>query len=531
MGLLTWTKSLLQRESKADPAMAVGLQFYSPGQVVWSEKNYQAFTREGYRRNGTVYTCINKIAGIASGIKWKLYTDESMSREIEKHPLLDLWKKPNPNMATGAFIEQVFGFWHMSGNSYIYANRLSDNTPPVELWPLRPDRVKIVVGDSGVGGYIYGYGSSVAQDFDLADIMHLKFPAYDDDFYGLSPIEVASNLIDQQNEGNAWNTAVMQNQGKPAGLLSTKGYLTEEQRSQVKEELRRKFSGKRNAGMPLVLEADLTWQQMSITPYELDWLQSRELNTRDIAAIFDVAPELAGDSAGKTYANQKEAKIALYTDNVLPKMDRCRDHTNMWLVPMYPDLKQMGAYFTYDTADIEVLQELYQAKRKAQIEQVNALWESGLLMQCDAQKELDIPVNPNGRVYRLGAILVREEKIGAYADQSLSVPAVPPKGQPEPLNLPPAQIVDSQPPADKPQQGDENAAPSDNRDGNASDNADSKPGKSMVVDEPVEQKVDREAALEWLEKNWGHRINPQKAAKEENRAVKPYSSRDMYREF
>jgi HK97 family phage portal protein len=449
MGMITWAKSLFKREYKVDPAYGVAMQFYSPGQPIWSEKNYQAFTREGYRRNGTAYTCVNKIAGVASGIKWKLYKDDSMTREIEKHALLDLWKMPNTKHATGMFVEQVFGYWHISGNSYLYANRLHPTQPPFELFTLRPDRMKIVVGEKDIAGYIYGYGASAAQDFDVADVMHLKFPGYDDDFYGLSPIEVASNLIDQQNEGNSWNTALMQNAGKPASVFTSKGFLTEEQRSQVREELRRRYSGKRNSGMPLILEADMTWQQMSMSPYELDWLQSRELNTRDIASIFDIAPELVGDSAGKTFANQKEAKLALYTDNVLPKMDRFRDHLNMWLVPMYKDLKAMGAYFTYDTVDIEVLQELYQAKRQAQIDQVNALWNSGLLMQCDAQKQLEIPVNKQGNVYKIGAILVREEDVETYAEQSLSQPAAPPMPEPEPL-LPPAQIIDALPPPKKP---------------------------------------------------------------------------------
>jgi HK97 family phage portal protein len=453
MGIIDWTKNVFSRQSKSDPSYAVATQFFSPGQPVWSDKTYQAFTREGYRRNGTVYNCINKISGVASGIKWKLYTDETMTREIKSHDLLTLWKKPNAKHGTGSFVEQVFGFWHISGNSYIYANRINPNEAPVELWALRPDRTKIVVGEKDINGYVYGYGTSVVQDFDVTEVLHIKFPAYDNDFYGLSPIEVASNLIDQQNEGNAWNTALMQNAGKPASVFFAKGYLTTEQRSQMKEELRRRYSGKRNSGMPLLLEGDMTWQQMSMSPYELDWLESRELNTRDIASIFDVAPELVGDSAGKTFANQKEAKVSLYTDNVIPKMDRFRDHLNAWLVPMFPDLKQKGAYFTYDTNDIEILQELYQAKRQALIDQTVSLWENGLLLQCDAQEQLALPINKSGRVYRLGGILVPEDDIEKYAEQALTMPAAPPPALAEPLNLPPAQIVDSAPPTKKPQNG------------------------------------------------------------------------------
>lgn len=444
MWLVDRARTLLKRQQKSDPTYGVAMQFFNPGQPIFSEKSYRAFVSEGYRRCGTVYNCINKIAGAAAGIKWKLYTDRTMNREITSHPLLDLWNNPNPRQGRGEFIEQSFGYWHMAGNMYTYANRPNPNEPPVELWTIRPDWMKIVAGQSDIAGYVYGWGTPKARDFDPEEIMHIKFPAYDDDLYGLSPVEVAMYLVDQQNEGQAWNTALMQNAGKPASVFFSKGYLTLEQRTQVRQELLKRYSGKRNAGMPMVLEADMTWQAMSMAPYELDWIQSREMNTRDIAAIFDIAPELVGDSAGKTFANQKEAKQALYTENVLPKLDRYEDHTNMWLVPMFDDLKSMGAYLAYDRKDIEALADLYAAAAKAKSDKATALWNSG---QCDlytAQVMQDgVKPDPNGKgIYKIGAILVRSEDLPVYAQQALQHPSAPPSPTPEnappsPLALPP----------------------------------------------------------------------------------------------
>lgn len=435
---LSWFGSTLGR--KSDPTYGISAQFFSPGAPVWSSRDYRTYVSQGYRRCGTVYTCVNKIAGAAAGINWKLYKDRSLSREITSHPLLDLWRAPAPRMGSGSFIEQVFGYWHLAGNSYIYANRPNKNGPPVELWPLRPDLMKIVAGTGDIGGYVYGYGTSRARDFDVEEILHLKFPSYDDEFYGLSPIEVAMQLVDQQNEGNAWNTALMQNAGKPASVFFSKGYLTLEQRTQVRQELLKRYSGKRNAGMPMVLEADMTWQSMAMSPYELDWLQSRELNTREIAAIFDVAPEIIGDAEGKTYANQREAKQSLYTENVLPKLDRVADHANSWLVPMYPDLAASGAWFTYDKKDIEVLAELYTAAQQAISEQATGMWNSGQCSLRMAQQMQGLPKRPKVYldVYKFGAILVREADLEEYAIQALQKPAGPPMPVPEPLLNQPA---------------------------------------------------------------------------------------------
>jgi HK97 family phage portal protein len=431
-GVRNWLSDAIGR--KSDPSYAISAQFFNPGAPVWSSKDYRTYVSQGYRKCGTVYTCINKISSAAAGIKWKLYTDPSMSREITSHALLDLWRTPGPRMGTGYFVEQCFGYWHLSGNCYLYANRPAKNAPPVELWPMRPDLMKVVAGTTDIAGYVYGYGTNRARDFDVEEIMHLKFPSYDDEFYGLSPIEVAMQLVDQQNEGNAWNTALMQNAGKPASVFFSKGYLTLEQRTQVRQELLKRYSGKRNAGMPMVLEADMTWQSMAMSPYELDWLQSRELNTREIAAIFDVAPELVGDSAGKTFANQKEAKQSLYTENVLPKMDRYVGHLNSWLVPMYDDLKQMGAWFCYDKKDIEVLAELYTAAQQAISEQADRMWMNGEIDLYTAQQMQGQKPDPNGKgIYRLGGILLRSKDFDTYAQQALQKPAAPPAPIPESL--------------------------------------------------------------------------------------------------
>ena len=441
MGVWQGIKAVAKRVTGApqgnDPNFGSSMQMYTPGQPIWSDKNYATFVRSGYKKNPTVYACINKIASTAAGIEWRLYTDRAMVKTYPTHSLLDLWRKPNPSVpGSGSFVELCFGFWHMSGNNYIWSYRPSPEAPPLALWPLRPDRMKAVAGNNKIENYVYGYQTSDPQIYEIPDILHMKFPAYDDDIYGLSPIEVASYFADQNNEAMGWNTSLMQNAGRPASVFFAKNYLTPEQREQIKAELRRKYSGKRNAGMPLILESDMTWQNMSLSPMELDWLKSRELNTRDIAAIFDIAPELIGDSAGKTFANVAEARQALYLENVLPKLDRFRDYLNSWLVPMYPDLKASGAFFSYDQKDIEALQGLYQQAKDATHARARADWMAGGITLDEYRDAIGMKPAKYGKVYRIGLVVVSEDSMEDYADQSLEAPATAPVALPEPLNIP-----------------------------------------------------------------------------------------------
>lgn len=416
-----------------DPNYGASMQMWTPGQPVWTDKNYLSFVKNGYRKNPTVYACINKTNSGFAGINWKLYVDRDCKKTIDSHALLDRWHKPNPSMpGTGSFNEQVSGYWHMSGNSYIWAYRLTPESPPLALWPLRPDRMKAVWNGRNVEEYIYGYESNNPTFYNTADMLHMKFPAFDDDVYGLSPIEIASYLSDQNNEAQGWNTALMQNSGRPASAFFAKSFLTPEQRNQVKEELRRKFQGKRNAGMPLVLEADMTWQNVSMSPLELDWLQSRQANKQEICGVFDIAPELIGDSAGKTFANVSEAREALYTENILPKLDRYADYLNGWLVPMYPDLVRSGAYFYYDKNDIEALQDLIQKQKKEIHDRARADWLAGGMTLAEYCEIIgaEPPKFGNVRSFPSSVVLISEDSLEEFSDQS-----APPEPDP---TLPPA---------------------------------------------------------------------------------------------
>src|SRR5439155_15181361 len=123
-----------------DPNYGTSLQIITPGQPVWTPKNYANFVKEGYRRTAAVYAAINKISSAASGITWRLYEDRTMEREIEEHPLLDLWRKPNLNESSGAFMEKLSGFWHLSGMEYICAFGPKKTGTPLALRQIRPDR-------------------------------------------------------------------------------------------------------------------------------------------------------------------------------------------------------------------------------------------------------------------------------------------------------------------------------------------------------------------------------------------------------
>ncbi len=313
------------------------------GQARWTPRRYDRLAEEGYRRNVIAFRCIRTIAQNAAAIPWLLYDGP---RELEHHPLLSLLARPNPQTGTVAFFEAVYAYQQISGNAYVEAVRADQETAPRELWSLRPDRVRVVPGSTGLpAAYEYAVsGKTVRWVMDphtgQGDILHLKGFHPTDDWYGQGALEAALLAIDQHNAASNWNQALLQNAARPSGALvyapkEGPALLSEDQFRRLRQELEEQVEGAANAGRPLLLEGGLEWRAMSLSPSDMDWRQGRDAVAREIALAFGVPPQLIGLPDAQSYANYREARLAFYEDTVLPLVFSLRDALNGWLVPLF----------------------------------------------------------------------------------------------------------------------------------------------------------------------------------------------------
>lgn len=373
---MAWRDVFPWLKRKASKVTAAIVAVVWPRQAVYPKTNFHSLAKNGFEGNIYVYRAVMTIAQACAGIPWRLYQKPrsrgAKPREIEDHPLLKLWNRPNPEQGGTRFRRDLVAYLILAGNAYIEAVRPTTRVaPPLELWLLRPDRVKVIADPKNrIGGYEYSVGS-YRETFAPEDVLHLRMFAATDDWYGLSPVAVAMKVVAMQNSGEEWNTALLQNFGRPPFVLLYKGtdgsaYMDDEQFERLKRELREEWGGPENAGIPKLLEGDMEVVQLGMRPTDVDWVQGDMQAGRKIAIALGVPPELLGDSSQKTYSNYKEARQSFYTETVLPLMDELRDEFNNWLVPMYDD----RLYLDYDRDEIEALQD----DRKAIVERLKEAW-------------------------------------------------------------------------------------------------------------------------------------------------------------
>jgi HK97 family phage portal protein len=344
-------------EGKASRAGAI-VALHSAGRPVWTPRNYPALARAGYMKNPVVYRAVRMVSEAAASIPWLLYEGTA---ELDDHPLLALLKHPNTHQAGADFFEALYGHLLVSGNAYVEA--VSDPVDGAirELYALRPDRMSVVPDATGwPAAFEYAVNGRVVR-FDQDDggkipaILHVAQFHPLDDYYGFPPLEAAQVSLDVHNAANAWNKALLDNAARPSGALVYKGEnganLSEEQFDRLREELTANFSGSGNAGRPLLLEGGLTWQTMSMTPHDMDFMQLKHGAAREIALAFGVPPMLLGIPGDNTYANYREANLAFWRQTVLPLVSRFANALGGWLGPAWGERLRLS----FDADQVEAL--------------------------------------------------------------------------------------------------------------------------------------------------------------------------------
>ncbi|MED4914367.1 phage portal protein [Parageobacillus thermoglucosidasius] len=372
---------------------------------IWTPARFDKLAEEGFSRNVWVYRCVMVTAQHVASVPLLLYQKRGKKLvEIETHPLLDLLNKPNPLQSKHEFLESWAAFLLLSGNSYIEMNG-PNRGAPTELWAWRPDRTTIIPGgDNLIQAYRYTVNGRYV-DVPAERIIHNKFFAPLDDFYGLGPIQVAARVIDQDNAANAWNAALLQNSGRPSGAFLAKKPLNDKQFERTKYQLRQEYAGANSAGKIMLLEGDVDWKEMSLSPRDMDFIESKKMNRLEICAVFGVPPELVGDHEHATYSNYKEARASFYIETVLPLLDKLIDKLNAQLVPLFGD----DLVLAYDTDQIPALQENLEVLWKRAIEGLT----NGMLELNEARQMVGYGNIKGGNVRYIPATFIQVDEDGS----------------------------------------------------------------------------------------------------------------------
>lgn len=324
-------------EQKASRALSV--HYNNLPHAVWMPENYRSFVNQGFKINVVAYQAIMKIANSIGSIRWTAY--DASGTQLTSSPFLDLINKPNPMQSRQEFWRQKVALLLLAGNGF--DERIVNGSRVLELWTLRPDRMEIKPGPTGLPAY-YEYrhgGSRVRFAADTlrgdSDIRHVRLFSPDHDWFGQSPMTAARFGISQHNEAMNWLMRLLQNSARPSGALELAAdqNLSDEQFKRLREEVETQYSGSGNAGRPMLLEGGMKWNAMSLSPNDMAIIETKDSAARDISLAFGVPPLLLNIPGDNTYSNYREARLGFFEDTVIPLVDMLAQEMNEWLSPYF----------------------------------------------------------------------------------------------------------------------------------------------------------------------------------------------------
>lgn len=246
-----------------------------------------------------VYACANLLAGTVSSLPLMVYSETDGKRRLARdtQTFFVLHDQPNDVMTASDFWQAMVLQWALRGNAYAQIFR-DESGEVVALWPLSADQMDVFLYE---GKLYYSYtknGKSTVLDRD--QVLHIK--GVGTGIKGFSKLEFMASSVYEADRTQQFATATATNFGKPSGVLTVDHIFKDpEQREKVKNTL----IGFKNGGPAklAVLEADMKFQQVSLTPEESQLLETRRYGVEEICRWFGVPPVLIGASGATTWGS------------------------------------------------------------------------------------------------------------------------------------------------------------------------------------------------------------------------------------
>jgi HK97 family phage portal protein len=304
-----------------------------------------------YSSVGTIFAIVDRITTATAAAHWHLYRSAKPGQErteVFVHPALELWKQPNPFYDQSEFIEAIQQHLDLVGETIWYVGRSNANIgPPLELWPIRPDRVQPVPDPvKFISGWVYTIPGEQPMPWTVAEVIQLKRPNPLDPYRGLGPVQSILVDIDSERYSATWNRNFFINGAEPGGIIQVDRHLSDAEFEELTTRWQEQHQGVANAHRVAVLEQG-TWVDRKFTQRDMQFEQMRGMNREIIREAFGFPKPMLGATDDVNRANAEAAEVVFARWLIDPRLKRIKRALNEKLLPMY-GTSGAGLEFDYD---------------------------------------------------------------------------------------------------------------------------------------------------------------------------------------
>jgi HK97 family phage portal protein len=274
-----------------------GIQFGEPFTKVYDRS--QDYGIDGALQVSAVWASVELLTDNIASLPLFVYRKatgpeghKTLARDTQLYELLHT--SPNRRHTSVEYWQYMTLNYLVRGNAYARLVR-NDAGEVIEMWPLSSDQVEVEVLKDRSVIYKYSYEGQIAV-YNEDSILHWKDKG--NGTIGMSRLDYMRSSVGLAIDAQNHSRNTFRKSGKRPGVFMIDKLLTAEQRNAI----RANYSGLVEGSEDdlLVLEAGAKFEALSLSPVDLQMMETRRFSVEDIARWFGIPSVMINDTAKTT---------------------------------------------------------------------------------------------------------------------------------------------------------------------------------------------------------------------------------------
>jgi HK97 family phage portal protein len=375
--------NFLFNKSKLQEVMAAYAHDFIAGEDVRPIENYNAIAFSA------VFACFRVLAETFASVpvlEYKRLEKNERERTDDTGLYKVLHGKPNELMSSYNFAEAMMYQLNSGGNAI--AIKLKNYAGDVVgLFPIEWDRVRIEFNkEKNVLEYEIDRKDKYTRD----QIFHVPGPSMNG-VIGMSILEYAAQAINLGMTYEKFGNSFYRNGALPSGIFEHPQTLNPQAFDRLKENLKKNYTGLKNAGVPMILEDGLKFNQLTMKLVDAEFLSSRKFEVEEICRFCRVPLHLVQSLDRSTFSNIEHQSLEFVMYTMLPHFRRFEEAINQQLLT--PEQREDGYFFEYN------IDALVRGDMKSRYDAYGVGRQNGFLSVNDIRSRENMSRIKNGDIY------------------------------------------------------------------------------------------------------------------------------------
>lgn len=237
-------------------------------------------------------------------------------RAYSDHRYTLLHDQPNDLMTSMGFRDAITRHAVRWGNGYAWIEYEGRTGRIRALWPLRADRMTFARTESGRYVYRYRFGAETV-DYLPEEILHIAGPGFNG-ISGSSIVAMARDSIGLGLAAERFGGRLFANDARPGATIEVPTVMSDVAYNRLKNSWAERHQGVDNAHKVAILEEGAKVHEVGFPPQDIQFLQLREYQVREMCRWFRMQPHKVGDLRDATFSNIEQQSIEHVTDTIRP---------------------------------------------------------------------------------------------------------------------------------------------------------------------------------------------------------------------